>query len=97
MAFNSTSIVHKFKTVPVDFEKLIDIAEKDAAQEKYNKLVWIADGIETEILVWLCLLINRILYDKQTLELKNEDVENKIPNINDLAKKTDYNTKNPGI
>ena len=51
MAFNSTSIVHKFKTVPVDFEKLIDVTKKDAIQKKYNKLVWIADGIETEILV----------------------------------------------
>ena len=69
--------------VPVDLSKLGDVVKNDVVKKTvYDKLVAKVNSIDTNAFVL------KTKYDTDKKEL-----ENKIPNTNDLVKKTDYNTK----
>ena len=73
----------KLKTVPVDLSKLTNVVNNDVVKKtEYNKLVNKVNNIDNSgfVLKTKC--------DSYKLKL-----ENKIPNTNNLVKKTDYNTK----
>ena len=73
----------KLKTVPVDLSKLTNVVKNEVVKKTvYDKLVTKVNNIDTSGFVL------KTKYDTDKLEL-----EKKIPNITNLVKKTDYNTK----
>ena len=69
--------------VPVDLSKLGDVVKNDGVKKTvYDKLVAKVNSIDTSAFVL-----------KTKYDTAKKELENKIPNTNDLVKKTDYNTK----
>ena len=82
--------IAKLTPVPDDLANLRNIVKNDVVKKtEYDKLVEKVDNIDTTRFVL------KTTYDtnKQDLEKKISDAEKKIPNRNDLAKKTDLNAK----
>ena len=82
--------VDKLKPVPTDLSKLNDVVKNDVVKKTdYNKLVTKVDNIDTKGLV-----------KKTDYNTKTTEIEDKIPNISNLATKTALTTvenKIPGI
>ena len=75
--------VDKLKPVPTDLSKLSDVVKIDVVKKTdYNKLVTKVDNIYTSRFVL-----------KTMNDADRSELENKIPDTSDLAKKTDCNTK----
>ena len=75
--------IDKLAPVPVDLSKLSDVLKNDVVKkDEYDKLVAKVNNIDTSDFV----LRTNYQTDKTWLD-------NKIPDISGLVKKTDYNTK----
>ena len=75
--------IDKLVPVPVDLSKLSDVVKNDVVKKTvYGKLVVKVNSIDTSGFVL------NAKYDTD-----KSKIENKIPNTNDLVKKTDYNAK----
>ena len=79
----------KLKTVPVDLAKLSNVVKNVVKKTEYDKLIAKVNGIDTT---------NFVL--KTKYEIGGSDfadkickVDNKIPDISDLVKKTNFNAK----
>ena len=82
--------IAKLTPVPDDLANLRNIVKNDVVKKtEYDKLVEKVDNIDTTRFV----LKTTYDIDKQDLEKKISDAEKKIPNRNNLAKKTDLNAK----
>ena len=83
------------KTVPIDLEKLNDIVSKEVVKNtKFNKLNTKVNYLEIKIPDATNLdNIKQYKTDKQSLEKKTCDVENKIPGVTGLVTTTVLNTK----
>ena len=82
--------VDKLKTVPVHLAKLSNVVKNDVVKKiEYNKLVGKVDNIDTTNFV------SKTKYEKDgsDFEDKISKVVKKIPDIRDLVKKTDFNSK----
>ena len=74
--------IDKLKPVPVDLSKLSDLVKNDVAKkDAYNKLVAKVDNIDTSDFVL-----------KTDYNTKITELENKIPDISNLAAKTALTT-----
>ena len=76
--------------IPVDLSKLSDVVKNDVVKKtEYNKLVTKVNGIDTTNFV------SKTKYerDRSDFEEKISKVEEKIPDVSSLAKKTDFNAK----
>ena len=68
--------------IPNDLSKLSNVVKNDVVKKAdYNKLVTKADNIDTSGFVL------------KTSDTEKSELENKVPDITGLVKKTDYNTK----
>ena len=87
--------VHKLKTVPIDLEKLNDIVSKEVVKNtKFNKLNTKVNYLEIKIPDATNLdNIKQYKTDKQSLEKKTCDVENKRADVTGLVTTADLNTK----
>ena len=75
--------IDKLVPIPNDLSKLSNVVKNDVVKKvDYNKLVAKVNNIDTSDFVL------KIKYNTDKTEL-----ENKIPNISGLVKKTDYNSK----
>ena len=75
--------IHKLVPVPIDLSKLSDVVKNDVVKKTVSdKLVAKLNNIDTN---------NFVL--KTTYETDKSELENKIPAVSNLVKKTDYNTK----
>ena len=89
--------VDKLKPVPGDLAKLSNVVENDVVKKtEYNKLVCKVDNIDTK------KFLSRTKYEVEgkipsitglATNSALTAIENKIPDISSLVKKTDYNTK----
>ena len=79
----------KLKTVPVDLAKLSNVAKNDVVKTEYNKLVTKVDNIDTTNFV------KKTIYEKDGSEFEDKinKIDEKIPDVVGLVKKTDFNTK----
>ena len=69
-------------SIPNDLSKLSNVVKNDVVKKAdYNKLVTKVDNIDT------CGFVLK------TSDTEKSELENKIPDITGLVKKTDYNTK----
>ena len=89
------SDVGKLKTVPKDLQKLSDVVDKEVVKNtKFNTLNTKLNNLEKNIPDAPTLIqINQCNTDKQNLQKKNGDVENKIPHTTGLATIAVLNTK----
>ena len=85
----------KLKTVLLDLKKLSDVVDNEVVKNtKFITLKTKVNNLEKEIPVATTLIhINQYNTDKQKLEKKNGDVDNKIPDTNGLVTTTVLNTK----
>ena len=85
----------KLKTVLLDSKKLSDVVDNEVVKNtKFITLKTKVNNLEKESPVTTTLiLINQHNTDKQKLEKKNGDVDNKIPDINGLVTTTVLSTK----
>ena len=83
------------KSTPVsdDLAKVSNEVKNDVEKTEYDKLVAKVDTIDTTGFVLKATYDT----DKSDLEKKISDADKKIPDISDLAKKTDLNTKTTEI
>ena len=80
----------KLKTVPVDLAKLSNVVKNDVIKNtKHDKLVGKVNDIDNTIFV------SRTKYEKDVpdFEDKIDKIDKKIPDVSNLVKKTDFNTK----
>ena len=80
----------KLKTVPVGLAKLSNVVKNDVIKKiEYDKLVAKVNGIDNTNFV------SRTKYEKDgsDFEDKIDKLDKKIPDITNLVKKTDFNTK----
>ena len=80
--------IDKLAPVPNDLAKLSNIVKNDVVKKsEYDKLVAKVSNIDTTGFVL------KTTYDTDTsdLEKKSSDADKKVPDINYLAKKTDFN------
>ena len=101
--------VDKLKTVPVDLSELSNIVNKDVVKKAvYNKLVTKVNNIDaTEFVLKTKYDIDKSDLEKKISDAESKipsinalvtnsavtPVENKLPDVKNLVKKTDYNTK----
>ena len=101
--------VDKLKTVPVDLSELSNIVNKDVVKKAvFNKLVTKVNNIDTtEFVLKTKYDIDKSDLEKKISDAESKipsinalvtnsavtPVENKLPDVKNLVKKTDYNTK----
>ena len=82
--------IDKLAPVPVDLSKLSDVVKNDVVKKAvYDKLGAKVNNIDTSDFV----LKTKYQTDKTKFQIALSAVENKIPSVSCLVKKTDYNTK----
>ena len=75
--------IDKLVPVPVDLSKISDVVKYDVVKKDvYDKLVAKVDNIDTSGFVL-----------KPKYDTDKSELENKVPDISGLVKKTNYNTK----
>ena len=82
--------IDKLTPVPDDLAKLSSVVKNDVVKKnECHKLVSKVDGIDTT------KFVSRTKYGKDgsDLEKKTSDKDKKIPDVNSLVKKTDFNSK----
>ena len=80
----------KLKTVPVPLAKLSSVVKNDVVKKtEYNSLKTKVDNIDITNFV----LKTKYEKDRSDLEDKISKVDKKIPDVSDLVKKTDFNSK----
>ena len=80
----------KLKTVPVDLAKLSNVVKNDVVKKtEYNNLVTKVDIIGTTNFVKK----NKYEKDGTDFEENIDKIDKKIPDVTNLVKKTDFNTK----
>ena len=80
----------KLKTVPVDLAKLSNVVKNDVVKKtEYNKLVTKVNSIDTT------KFVSKTKYekDRSDFEDKISKVDKKIPDVSDLVKKIEFNSK----
>ena len=79
------------KLVPVsnDLAKLSNVVKNDVKKTEYDKLVTKVNGIDTTNFV----LKTKYEKDGSNFEDKINKIDKKIPDVSDLVKKTDFNSK----
>ena len=88
--------VDKLVPVPNDLAKLSNVVKNDVVKKiENNKLVTKVDNIDTTSLIKK--KINKYEKDGSDFEDKFNMVEQKIPDVSGLVKKTDFNAKVPEI
>ena len=84
----------KLKTVPVDLAKLSNVVKNNVVKKtEYNSLKTKVDSIDTTYF----FLKTKYEKDESDFEDKIRKIDKKIPGVNDLVKKTDFNAKVTGI
>ena len=79
--------IDRLMPVPVDLSKLSDVVKNDIVKKiVYVKLVAKVNNIDTSGFVL------KTKYDTDKSELENK-IKNKIPDVSNLVRKADYNTK----
>ena len=82
--------IHKLAPTPVNLSKLSDVVKNDVVKKAvYDKLGAKVNNIDTSDFV----LKTKYQTDKTKFQIALSAVENKIPSVSCLVKKTDYNTK----
>ena len=85
--------VDKWRTVPVDLNKLSNVANNDVAKKiVHDRLFAKVNNIDTSGFV----LKSKYNTDKSDLEKKISDADKNIPDTNRRVTKTDYNDKTYG-
>ena len=80
----------KLKTVPVDLAKLSNVVKNNVVKKtEYNSLKTKVDSIDTTYF----FLKTKYEKDESDFEDKIRKIDKKIPGVNDLVKKTDFNAK----
>ena len=82
--------INKLTSVPTDLAKLSNVVKNDVVKKtEYDKLVNKVNGIDTTNFV------SRTKYEKDgsDFEDKINKIDKKIPDVSDLVKKTDFNSK----
>ena len=79
--------IDRLMPVPVDLSKLSDVVKNDIVKKIVDvKLVAKVNNIDTSGFVL------KTKYDTDKSELENK-IKNKIPDVSNLVRKADYNTK----